>query len=300
MVYTHSVPGRLLLSLMLPLSSVQGVDLAAVAATSPRPALCRAGSAPSQVWDAARLPALPHYCLAVARGYAALSREPRRALAWGERAAALGKKEWGANELRGRALARLGRFQPAYELLRPLGGSLLSATGSVHGLWAFARTAAVLGHHTEASEAFRSLISRAAFVHSLSNRQELFTEAGLALMHDAAISPAEAVAYLKRAEALPIPAVNAHVLMGALGLALYRDGRVFEANEIRRRAPSVWEFDSVPDPAYLTPADRAAVVAFLAMSNDAAIEKDAWQKFVRLAPQSRWREHAERRLSQLP
>lgn len=293
--------------------AVERIDLAAAAVSSPRPAVCRGrGRATGpRLWNRARDPGLGRFCLALAQGYAVLAQDPKRALAASERAARAFEDQAAPLVLEGRARVRLGQFALAlerFEAARALDPKSLEAPASLH---AAALAAAQCGDWARALESYRALVPRAALLDDDWERQQVYIEAAAVAMTQGARVLDEAVGYLTEARRRGSPPGLGDYVLGALALALDRQGRQEEAAGVAAGASGPWRLERAADPEpepsagrrvsdepFLPPGEIHAMVAVLAARHDPELERDAWEAFIEARGDGAFVDHARARLGE--
>jgi tetratricopeptide (TPR) repeat protein len=220
-------------------------ELAAAAAASPRPAICTPGvrgprTQRQTFWDRAKTPRLQDYCDALARGYARVGRSPAAALQAADLADQALPGQAGTQALRGRALLRLGRVAEAWAAFssaRALDRRSLDVPSTLHD---FAAAAAWSGHRVEAVQAYRALVVRAALMPGASERQRVYVEAAVWVMAAEPASLDEAIGYLTEARRQSTVPGWQGLVLGALALALDRQGHPEQARGVAAEAAGPW------------------------------------------------------------
>ncbi len=296
---------------MGPLGGVLAVFLQLTGATA-RPVECvpADGTAGTNVWERAKAPHLRRYCDLLASGSAKLAGIPPGAGPDGARAQA-GEVLAIADEaeklvpdrifpaiLRGRALARLGRWDDALAALAAVRKKDERALGDAFALLAWARANARTGHMDEASAAYRMLLPQAKSLPPV-DRSLASLEAGLVLMGRGPAAIDDAVAVLRQARRDAQDAVlGASVL--ALALALDRAGQKDEARgvlaERGRTDPRPLFADArvkeaLANAAALAEAEALAAIGLEAV--DAAAAREAWARYEKV--KGPWNDHARAR-----
>jgi tetratricopeptide (TPR) repeat protein len=298
---------------------VAPVDLAAVAAASPRPTAC--ASAPGSLrahgtlWDRARAPEQHRFCAELARGYASLTHAPRRALA----AAAAAEQQWSGQAdplvLSARAelaLGDLARAHQTFEQALKLDPHCLRDPSALHDR---ARAATAVGEFEIAAVSYRQLVPRVGLVPSVGRRTSGLIEAAVLAMHEGAAGLDEALGYLGEARRRPRVAGAEGYLLGTLALALDRQGRQSEARGVAAEAGGPWGVARrvpLPDDGQLKPAalsasipllpphEAYAIVALLAEADHPDVAREYWRASVQATDSSgAWREYATGRLAML-
>jgi tetratricopeptide (TPR) repeat protein len=289
------------------MSSEPEVNLAFAAQTSPRPAECtkeggRSGALrPS--WDRARRPAEAQYCDVLARGYTLLGRSPERALEAARRAEKLLGGRAASAVLEGRALLALGDPNGAwraFERARKIARRSVEPPAVLH---AVAVSALLLGKELEAEAAYRSLVPRASLLPDARQRQRVLVEAGLVLMARGSERLDEAIGYLAEARKRKAESGLGDAALGALALALDRQGRAQEARGVAAEAGGPFALIRMAEklpaarPFTVAEADLHAMAAILAERKYPAVAKTEWQAYIESEdPRSPWLEHAKKKL----
>jgi hypothetical protein len=295
-----------------------GAPLAAAAAASPRPAECSPiapRGATERVWDRARSPGLAAYCSALARGYARLRRTPEAAL---EAAAAAAKAlpDRAAPQVLGaRALLALGREAEAWQRfsgIRSRARRELEVPAALHD---FAVAASVSGHAAEALAAYRALVPRAGLLDD-TRRTRVLVEASVITMATGPAALDEAIGYLNEARRQTIHPGFEPLVLGALALALDRQGHAQQArgllaettlpeqllasesdNDKSKRAGGSRPFEHAPQ---VLAVERDALAAILLERLNPDEARERWKAFLS-GPGGRgtWAEHARKKLALL-
>lgn len=291
------------------------VDTAAVAAASPRPSLCsatRGARRSGEVWEHARSPAERRYCADLARGYAALIRNPARSLEAAQRAEAQLSGQAAPLVLEARARFGLGDFGLSHERFEAalvLDPGCLGAPGALHDR---ARAAVMAGAFEPAARAYRQLVPRVGLMPSGAARRNALVEAGVLAMHGGPSGLDEAVGYLGEARHQPRVAGTEAFLLGALALALDRQGRVHEGRGVAAEAGgpgavaryvelSVVEQGMRASTLPILPRrDALAIAAVLAEAQHSSAACDYWAQSLAAGGEAwAFREHAARKLTAL-
>jgi tetratricopeptide (TPR) repeat protein len=262
----------------------------------------------TNIWERAKHPELRRYCDLLATGTSKLVSPATAgdALREADEADAVMRGHAAPLVLKGRALAKLGRFTEAYAAFGEAKRRDARALDDPAALLAFARSAARSGHAPEALAAFRSLLPRADGLSS-SERAPAYVEAAIQAMNAstrAASSLDDAIAMLRQARREATDALQPIATL-ALALALDRQGAHDEARAVlddRARAAARSVAREATVTALLGPlAYEAQAMAALGLEGtDASASQAAWQAFVAAAPQSPWLEHAKSHLSSAP
>ena len=283
-------------------------DLTTSAAASPRPVEC-GGTTPGrrgELWNRARHPGLGRYCAALARGYTTLASAPESSLAAADEAERAFPGRASPHVLAARALAALGRYEEAWQRFERATArkARLEAPGALHAL---ARSAAVLGRADAALSAYRALVARAALIEDPWHRQVAYVEAAVWAMARGRDGLDEAVGYLTEARRQRPPPGLADYVLGALALALDRQGRTEEAFGVASAASGPWTLAGDGESAdrakkaaalpFLPPGELQAIIAMLAAHRDAETARDNWQAFLEAQGSGPYAEHARRQLA---
>ncbi len=286
-------------------------DLSAAAAASPRPAECAAPAATdasASMWESARRPGLGQYCRLLARGYARLSRSPAQALIAAERADKLLPGRAPPKVLAARALVASGQAGVAFERFEKALGLSPRSVREPAALHDYAVAAALSGHEKQAVEAYRRLVPRAGLMASDAERQRVYVEAALNVMRTGPEALGEAIGYLTEARRRGAPPGLSDIVLGALALALDRQGRVDEARGVAAEAGSheglaEWLKKSRKKLTSARPvgvdAELSAIVAMLAGRDSPEDARQAWTDYL-ATPEGKngpWAEHAKKKLS---
>ncbi|MCA9593594.1 MAG: hypothetical protein KC776_09800 [Myxococcales bacterium] len=285
-------------------------DLSAAAAASPRPMECRAPvtarDEKGSPWDSARRPGLASYCRLLARGYARLSRSPGQALMAAEKADKALAGRAPPKVLAARALMASGQAAPAFERFQKALAVDPRAVRQPAALHDYAVAAALSGHDKIAADAYRRLVPRAGLLASDSERQLVYVEAALGVMRRGPDGVSEAIGYLTEARRRGAPPGLSDIVLGALALALSRQGRVDEARGVAAEAGAsegLAEWLRSPKRVAGRPrgvdAELLAVVATLAEADDPEAARDAWKDYLATpaGTSGPWREHAKKELA---
>ena len=312
-------------------SPVSRAEVAAAAAASPRPSDCSsrtdgARRSGGRLWDLAKAPGLQGYCAALARGYARLRGDPSGALkAAADAERALGGRA-GAAALRGRALLRLARAEEArteFIRARSLDRHSLETPATLHD---FATASLLAGRVQDAVEAYRALVPRAGLLVGPIRRQRAYVEAAAVVMQLGEPGLDEAIGYLNEARRQGSPPGYEAFVLGALALALDRQGHPQQARGVAAETPGPWglarlvgtepmdgeegeharavttsdvRLDGVVP--VLPPGELNAIVAVLAEEDDSALAVEQWEAHLRTDPERRraWSAHAAEKLRAL-
>ncbi|HEX4335949.1 MAG TPA: hypothetical protein VH062_08550 [Polyangiaceae bacterium] len=267
----------------------RAVDLVAVARAGARPKECGGATrARGNRWDRAKSPGLERYCDVLARGYGRLSTSPNDALALAMEASKLMPSLSAPLVLAARAQVALGAFPDAYALFgraTASGRAGLEAPGALHDL---AVAAAKTGHAVEALDAYRALAPRAGLFDDPEEALRVFVEGAFVAMAAGPEHLTEAVGYLDEARRMPKVPELENYLLGALSLALDRQGRHNEATGIAAESAGPWQLESErsagakllrPRPV-LPDGELDAMIAMLAERRDRDLALERWQAFL--------------------
>jgi tetratricopeptide (TPR) repeat protein len=274
------------------------------------------------IWDRVKAPGLDRYCHALARGYALLRREPAAALGAADAAARALAGRAAPHALRGRALLWLGRVDQAwraFERAFKLDKRSVEAPAALHD---FAEAAARTSHRAQALWAYRALVPRVALLEDPVRRQRAYVEAAVRVMAAGPAALDEAIGYLTEARRQLCPPGYQAFVLGALALALDRQGRHEQARGVAAEAGGPWGLtrlteplgdptQAVPAPAQRKPTEGIApvlpdgelraMIAVLAEREDRELAAEQWRAYLRDDTRAvrAWREHAERKLDQV-
>jgi tetratricopeptide (TPR) repeat protein len=282
-----------------------GPSLTTLAAASDRPAECTAlsgrGKRPS-IWRLSRRPSLGAYCDQIARAHALLETDPRAGLAAAQAADTTLADQASTFTAIGRADLALGDVDAAvkaFEKAQKLDGRSLDEPKAMND---FAR-ALVLAHRAaDAAPLYRALVPRAGLLPDR-DRPLVFLRAAHALMAHAAAKPdeanadlADAAAYLAEARTDASSSMLGEVLLSA-ALVFDRSGDADKASATRDeagRAGATFDGGS----SYLAvDADKLALQAMLAETNDPSKANAAWQKYLDANPTAAFAKAAKNRLT---
>jgi tetratricopeptide (TPR) repeat protein len=281
---------------------------------APRPAECASldGGRASNLWERAKAPELRRYCDLLARGAARLATAPQQDAA-GAAAAAVSRQvldiadeadhampgKAGPDVLRGRALAKVGRWDDALKALREAKSRDERALDDPQSLLAWGRALARTGNAKDAQEAYRALLPRASVL-AAAERGAASIEAGLLAMEAGPQGLDEAIAILRQARRDAQDAAQTLAVV-ALALALDRAGEADEA-----RAALAERVHTDPRPTLQdarvkeilatagAQADARAAAALALETIDARAAREEWHAFVAASGSSPWIDHARR------
>ena len=310
--------GLLVPMLVLQQLATAPVDVAAIAAASPRPKVCAAARGASRfeptLWDRARTPAQQRFCAFLARGYASLaSNAPRRAIELAEQAAQAWPRRAPALVLQARAEVALGEFTAAHEHFNGavlLDASVVAGAPALHDR---ARAAVEAGELTVAIDAYRQLVPRVGLMPRGGGRRSALIEAAVVTMQEGDGALDEALGYLSEARRQPRVAGAEGFLLGALALVLDRQGRLQEARGVAVEAGGPWEVLRRVSPEAAQPAPIAgpsadvpllptteayAIVALLSEADYPDLAAEYWRACLDgMGERDPWRDHAMRKLA---
>ncbi len=296
--------------LVLPFTlAVQLAQLTSAGWSSARPPECAPLGdglrAASNVWERAKSPELRRYCDLIASGAAKLAgsgADPataREVLAIADEAERAIPARAAPSVLRGRALAKLGRYKEALAALEDGKGRDDRALDDPASLLAWARMLARNGRRDDAAAAYRALLPRASTL-TLADRGAACIEAGLLASARGPSGLAEAVADLRQARR-DSQEVTHVVAVLALALALDRAGDRDEARAVLAEQARGDVRGVLGDPrareifsaSGATPeADAMAALAFEA-SGEASAAREAWRIYLESAgAKGTWADHA--------
>ena len=272
-------------------------------ATSARPAECvpAEGASGTNVWERAKAPQLRRYCDLLASGSAKLAGAPgqiKEVLAIADDAEKLMPEKVFPAILRGRAYARLGRWDEALTSLASARKRDDRALEDTFALLAWARANARTGHLDEATVAYRRLLPQAKALPP-NERSVATLEAGLVLMGRGPAAIDDAVAVLRQARREGQDALlGASVL--ALALALDRAGQRDEAKGVLAERGKIDPKTLLGDPrvkeAVANAAATGEVDALTAIGlegSDPQGARDAWSRYQQT--KGAWADHARNR-----
>lgn len=316
-------PSLILFGLPILLGQVPGLtsDLSARAAASPRPAECvsveraRTGSGP-EIWNRARHPELAAYCAALARGYSVLAADPRAAADAADRAEAAKPGQAATRVLRARALLAEGSALEAWAEFEAA-GSMPWSVRSPEALHDRAIAASLARHMPEAVSAYRALVPRVELLDDSGLRERIYVEAALHVMALGPESLDEAIGYLTEARRAGAEPGLSPVVLGALALALDRQGKTALARGVAAEAGPATVLTSLElDPALpevgrkaairkflpvFPPGEPAAIIAIVADAHGSSLAREYWQTFLdQNDAGARWAEHARAKLAAHP
>jgi tetratricopeptide (TPR) repeat protein len=287
-----------------------------------RPAECASldGGRASNLWERAKAPELRRYCDLLARGAARLATAPgpeapsaaaasqavaRQVLSIADEADQTMPGKAGPGVLRGRALAKIGKWDDALQALRQAKSRDDRALDDPQSLLAWGRALARTGNTKEAQDAYRALLPRGSVL-AAAERGAASIEAGLLAMEGGSAGLDEAIAILRQARRDAQDAAQTLAVM-ALALALDRAGEADEA-----RAALAERVHADPRPALQdarvkeilatagAQAEGRAAAALALETIDARAARDEWRAYGAAAAGSKWLEHAKRHENAAP
>ncbi len=252
----------------------------------------------TNIWERAKHPELRHYCDLLATGASKLVSPSTAAdaLREADEAETVMAGHAAPRTLKGRALAKLGRFTEAYAAFTDAKSRDARALDDPAALLAYARSAARSGHAPEALAAFRSLLPRADGLGS-GERAAAYVEAAVLAMESGAGQVDDAIAMLRQARRESTDALQPVATL-ALALALDRSGAKDEAKALLDERAKAAARNVARDPnvqQLLGPIafEAEAMAAIGLEQSDATAAQAAWQRFIAGAGQSTtWVEHA--------
>lgn len=267
----------------------RGVDLAAVARGGARPKECGGGARThGSRWDRAKSPGLERYCDLLARGYGKLAAAPDEALAASAEAARLMPSAAPPLVLAARAKVALGSYVESFALFEravAVSRASVDAPGALHDL---AISAQKTGHAREALDAYRALAPRAEIFDDTDEALRVFIEGAFVAMSAGPEHLTEAVGYLNEARRMAkLPELETY-LLGALALALDRQGRHNESVGIAAEAAGPWQLEEERARAaqlgrrrpVLPDGELDAMIAILAERRDRDLALERWQAYL--------------------
>jgi len=258
----------------------------------------------TNIWERAKHPELRRYCDLLATGASKLVSQATatEALRQADEAEQVMGGHAAPLVLKGRALAKLGRYTEAYTAFGEAKRRDARALDDPAALLAFARSAARAGHAPEALVAFRALLPRADALSS-AERAPAYVEAAMQAMNGGGSGALDdAVAMLRQARREATDQLQPVATL-ALALALDRGGSHDEARAVldeRARAAAKTIARDGTVAALLGPLAYEAH-ALAAIGLDGSDAQAAWQAFVAAAPPaSPWVDHGKGHLGPAP
>jgi tetratricopeptide (TPR) repeat protein len=262
------------------------------------------GPKASNVWERAKAPQLRKYCDLLASGASKLAGAGAgaqaaftAALAAADEAEQAMPGRAGAAVLRGRALAKLGRWSEALAALQDAKTKDDRALDEPTALLAYARSLARSGKVADAGEAYRALLPRASSL-TPTERGAACLEAGLLAMSRGPSGLDDAIAILRQGTREGQDMTQVVSLLG-LSLALDRAGQHDEARAVIGER-------SFGDPKTLlgearikdalgivAPSESTALLAVALEAHDPVAARDAWKSYV--DAKGFWADHARQR-----
>ncbi len=290
---------------------VGDADLVAIAAYGPRSPSCVVDPGGS-VWARARGAEEAAYCSALARGYARLLRRPEEALTLAAAAERAGPGRAAPQVLAGRALLALARPEEAVGRFERGLALDAGATGAPDALHDFALASLLTGRLEGARAAYRALVPRVELLADDARARRVLVEAAGVVMAEGTPALDEAISYLGEARRRVRTPGQRELVLGALGLALSRQGRPDQARGVVAEASGflldvgslatgpAGERGRASQAPALPPGEIHAVAAVLAEGEVRAEAIDQWRAYVAVVGErGTWVEHARRRLAVL-
>jgi tetratricopeptide (TPR) repeat protein len=256
----------------------------------------------TNIWERAKHPELRRYCDLLATGASKLVSAAAAGEALREADEADGVMPGHAAPLvlKGRALAKLGRFGEAYGAFAEARRRDARSLDDSAALLAFARACARSNHEQEAVASFRALLPRADGLSS-NERAGAYVEAAMHTMNAGAGSLEDSIAMLRQARREATDALQPVATL-ALALALDRSGDRDEARAVlddRARAAARTIARDATVQSLLGPLGFESH-ALAAIGLDGPEAQAAWQAFIAAAPSSPWVDHAKSHLGAAP
>jgi tetratricopeptide (TPR) repeat protein len=257
----------------------------------------------TNIWERAKHPELRHYCDLLATGTSKLTSPATAtdALREADEAEQVMPGHAAPLTLKGRALAKVGRYTEAYAAFTEAKRRDARALDDSAALREFARASARSGHAPESLAAFRSLLPRADGLSSF-DRAPTYVEAAFQAMNAGTANIDDAIAMLRqgRREASDLLQPIATL---ALALALDRSGAHDEARAVLDDRAKAKARDLARDPAMTTLLgplvfEAQAMAAIGLEGSDAPASLAAWQRYIDTAGQTGpWLDHAKTHLA---
>lgn len=241
----------------------------------------------SNLWERAKAPDLGHYCDLLASAAAKLAGPAHvmtDVVGIAEEADRIMPGRSAALILRGRALARLGKYPAALEALKEAKARDDLGLSEPEALLIWARVLSFTGHTDEALAAYRELMPRASTL-AIGERGLVYVGAGMLAMSVGPQGIDESIAILRQARK-DSQDVAQRVAALALALALDRGGQPTEAQFVLSDHPR----DSVPallvDPLAIEAmgsqwdVEHEAIVAFAMEPVDGARARRGWTSYL--------------------
>jgi tetratricopeptide (TPR) repeat protein len=257
----------------------------------------------TNIWERAKHPELRHYCDLLATGTSKLTSQATAsdALREADEADQAMPGHAAPLTLKGRALAKAGRYTEAYAAFTEAKKRETHALDDSAALREFARACARSGHAPEALAAFRSLLPRADGLNSF-DRAPTYVEAAFQAMSAGTANVDDAIAMLRQARREAGDALQPVATL-ALALALDRSGARDEAKAVLDDRAKAKARDIARDPT-MTPllgplASEAEAMAAVGLeASDPAASQAAWQRYIAAAGQTgAWVDHAKGHLA---
>jgi tetratricopeptide (TPR) repeat protein len=270
------------------------------AAPAGRPPECGVSDAAraANVWERAKAPELRPYCDLLASGASKLAAGAGGAEQALRAAQEAGKRMPGKLAplvLEGRALSRLGRHEEAWAVLDRARKGDAATLDDPWALVALARSAARTKRLTEADDAYRALLPRAAALPA-SERGQAYVEAALVALARGPASLDTAIAVFRQARREAQDSAQTVAWLG-LALALDRSGARDEARALLAERGRIDPRASLADArardlvAAPLSTELAAAAALALEPIDAAASRELWKKVA--AAGGPWAEHAQ-------
>jgi hypothetical protein len=261
--------------------------LAQTAGGPPKECAALAMGGGSNLWERAKAPDLVRYCDLLASATAKLAGPAHvvtDVLAIADEADRMEPGRAAAPVLRGRALARLGKYPASLEALREARTRDELALDDPEALLVWARVLSFTGHTGEALAGYRALMPRATAL-SLAERGLVYVGAGMLAMSLGPKGIDESVAILRQARK-DSQDVAQRVAALALALALDRSGEKAEARLILADRPRDDAPALLAEPAAMEAmgaqwdVEREAIVALALEGVDAVRARRAWTLYL--------------------
>ncbi len=274
--------------------------------SSGRPAECgEPGGHAANVWERAKSPELRRYCDLVASASSKLAGTAAMAqvaLESARGAEAVLPGHAAPLVLEGRAFVALGKLDDAVKALERGKRREPTALDEPLALLAYGRALARSGRAQDAAEAYRALLPRASAL-SAAERASAEVEAGLVAMSRGPTGLDEAAASLREA-VREAQDETQMVAVLALAVALDRRGDLDEAHALladRLRGDPRTPLASTRgrDVLAVAPAESDALAGLALEPTDPAGAREAWLRYLDMAPRGPWTAHARTHLGAL-
>jgi tetratricopeptide (TPR) repeat protein len=262
------------------------------------------------VWDRARNPKLSKYCTLLARGYAKLGSAAEQALKLAGEARKTLPGRPAPWVLEARALLAQGdpkKAFVAFEKARKLDEAFRLPPAALHD---YGLCAAKTGNREAALSAYRRLVPMAGLLTGPGHRERIYVEAALLVMVLDPGSVQEAAAYLLEARRGNVLPSMKPFILGALALALDRQGRSEEARGVASEVRGIGALsqlaealDSAPQASgpsglQLFGHELLAMIALVAQAEDREVAREYWQQYVdSVGDGAPWAGHAKSHLT---